>query len=261
MILNPNKTKALVICRSRAVNSPHGDLVLFGVSIGTSPNRDILSVKFDSKPTFKNHVRGIIFRVSHRIGILRLVKRIFVDTSVLLRCYFAFVIPILEYCYPVWGSASECHLQLLECVFICHALLWSEFLNVVSSTSCCRLNMLYKVTANSNHCLFSELPSASTRVRHTRAAVAVHPLEFEVSRCRTSQFARRFLQAQVRTWNDLPYTAFDTGTLDGFKGAVNRWLLPKVVFTSVFRGAGVSGVAKVIYKQLCFCLLGLRCCF
>ena len=25
---------------------------------------------------------------------------------------------------------------------------------------------------------------------------------------------------------DLPYTVFHTGTLDGFKGAVNRWLLP-----------------------------------
>ena len=36
----------------------------------------------------------------------------------LLRCYFAFVLPILEYCYPVWGSAAECHLQLLERVFI-----------------------------------------------------------------------------------------------------------------------------------------------
>ena len=43
-----------------------------------------------------------------------LINRIFVDTSVLLRCYFAFVLPILEYCSPVWGSAVECHLQLLE---------------------------------------------------------------------------------------------------------------------------------------------------
>ena len=39
---------------------------------------------------------------------------IFVDTSVLLRCYFAFVLPILEYCSLVWESAAECHLQLLE---------------------------------------------------------------------------------------------------------------------------------------------------
>ena len=71
-------------------------------------------MKFDIKLTFEDHVRGIVSRVSQRIGILRLVKRIFVDTSVLLRCYFAFVLAILEYCYPVWGSAAECHLQLLK---------------------------------------------------------------------------------------------------------------------------------------------------
>ena len=43
---------------------------------------------------------------------------------------------------------------------------------------------------------------------------AAHPLELEVSRCRTSQFARCFLPAQTRVWNDLPYTVFGTGTLD-----------------------------------------------
>ena len=86
--------------------------------------------------------------------------------------------------------------------------------------------MLYKVNSNSNHTLFIELPSASTRVRHAGAAAAAHLLKFEVSRCRTSHLARYFLPAQVRLWNDLLYTVFDTGMLNGFKGAVNRWLLP-----------------------------------
>ena len=71
-------------------------------------------MKFESRLTFEDHVRGIISRVSQRIGILRLMKRVFVDTSVLLCCYYAFVLPILQYCSPVWGSAAECHLQLLN---------------------------------------------------------------------------------------------------------------------------------------------------
>ena len=114
MILNPNKTKALVVNRSRAVSHPHGDLVLSGVSIQASPNLDILGVKFVSMLTFEDHVRGIGSSISQRIGILRLVKRIFVDTSVLLRCYFAFILPIFKYCSPVWGSAAECHHQPLD---------------------------------------------------------------------------------------------------------------------------------------------------
>ena len=95
------KTKSFVVSRSRTVSPPHGDLVLSGVSIRASPNLDILRVKFNSKLTFKDHVHDIVSRVSKRIGILRLVKRIFVDTSVSLLCYFTFVLPILEYCSPV----------------------------------------------------------------------------------------------------------------------------------------------------------------
>ena len=115
MILNPNEPKALVVSRSRTGYPPQGDLVLFVIFICASPNLDIHSVKFDSKLTFEDHVRGIVSRVSQGIGILRFVKRVFVDTSVLLRCYYAFILPILEYCSPVWGSTPECHLQLLEC--------------------------------------------------------------------------------------------------------------------------------------------------
>ena len=96
------------------MSSSQGDLVFWGVSIRACPNLDIPGVQFDSKLTFEDHVRGIVFRVSQRISILRLVKRIFVDSSLLLRCYFAFVLPIIEYCFPVWGSAAECDLQLLE---------------------------------------------------------------------------------------------------------------------------------------------------
>ena len=106
MILNPNKTKASVVSRSKTVNPPHGDLVLSGVPICASPNLDILGVKFDSRLTFKDHVCGIISRVSQRIGILRLVKCEFVDTSVLLRCYYAFVLRILQFCSAFVFSQS-----------------------------------------------------------------------------------------------------------------------------------------------------------
>ena len=114
MIQNPNKTKALVVSRSRTVDPPHGDLVLSGVSISASPNLDILGVKFDSRLTFEDDARGIVSRVSQRIGTLRLMMRVFVGTSVLLRCYYAYVLPILEYCSPVFGSASKCFCQLLQ---------------------------------------------------------------------------------------------------------------------------------------------------
>ena len=64
MIPNTNKTMALVVSRSRTVNTPHGDLVLSEVSIRANHNLDILGVKFDSTFTFEDQVPGIVSRVS-----------------------------------------------------------------------------------------------------------------------------------------------------------------------------------------------------
>ena len=104
-------------------------------------------------------------------------------TSVFLRCYFAFVLPILEYCSPVWGSAAECYLQFLECQVYSVARLCPDqsFLSLCHRRRVAVLSMLCKVNSNCNHFLFSG-PSASTTVRHTRAAAEAHSLKFDVSR-------------------------------------------------------------------------------
>ena len=185
----------------------------------------------------------VLSPVSQIFGIFRLLKRVFVDTSVLLLCYSAFVLLILKYFSPVWGSAAECHLQLLErqVYSLARPSPDQTFLSLCHQCHVASLCMLYTVNLNWNHCLLSELPSASVRVWHTRAVAAAHPLEFEVWRCRMSQFARCFLPAQTHVLNNLPFTVFDTGMFDGFMGAVNCWLLHWVCF-SVFCGAGACGV-------------------
>ena len=108
------------------------------VSIRTNPNFEIIGMKFDSTLSFEDHVHSIVSSIFQRISILRLMKCVFVDTSVLLHCFCAFVLPILEYCSPVWWSAAECPLQLLERQGYSgarHCL--NQFLGVVSSMSCC----------------------------------------------------------------------------------------------------------------------------
>ena len=75
-------------------------------------------------------------------------------------------------------------------------------------------------------------------------------------RCRTSQFARCFLPAHVRIWNDLPDTVFNIGTLDGFKGAVKRWLLHWVVFSLIF-----CGVLRCQFSVLIIIIIADTYCF
>ena len=65
MILNPNKTMALVVSRSRAVNPPHDDLVLSGVSIRANPYLDILGMKLTASSPSKT-MSVVLFPVSLR---------------------------------------------------------------------------------------------------------------------------------------------------------------------------------------------------
>ena len=74
----------------------------------------ILDVMFDSKFTFERHIHSISSSVAQKIGLLRKSFRIFGDDDVLLRCFNSFILPCLEYCSPVWFSAADFHLKLLD---------------------------------------------------------------------------------------------------------------------------------------------------
>ena len=107
------KTKALVI-RSRTVNPPHGDLVLYVVSICDSSNLDIITLKIDSKLNLEDHVRGIVSpcvseNLYFEVGETCNCRQLCVTSLLLCICS-----SIDDYYSPVCGSAAECLPQLLE---------------------------------------------------------------------------------------------------------------------------------------------------
>ena len=101
---------------------------------------------------------------------------------------FCICSPILRYFTRI-PDAQLLERQVCSVARLCQD---ESFLSLCHRRCVAGLSMLYKVNSNSNHCMYSELPSASTRVRHTWAAAASHPLEFEVSRCSTSNLLGLF---------------------------------------------------------------------
>ena len=137
-------------------------------------------------------------------------------------CYY---VAILHLFFQSCSIVLRCGGQLLNVTFSslrARCIRWPGFAMIKVSCRCAiDVVLLGLVCCTRSMRTLITVCSASfqlLRVRLTRAAAAAHPLEFKVSRCRTSQFANCFLSSQVRTWNDLPYTVFDTGMLDGFKG-------------------------------------------
>ena len=156
IILNSNKTKAFVVGYPGLWTLPMVTWFCLGFPFVLVPTSIFLAWSLTEGSPSKT-MRAVLSLVSQRIGILMLVKHFFMDTSVLLRCYYAFVLPILEYCTPVWGSASECHLQLLERQVYSVARLFPDqtFLSLCHRHPVASLCIFYKVNSNSNHCLFN----------------------------------------------------------------------------------------------------------
>ena len=186
MKLNPNKTQSMIVSRSRTINPPHPDLFIDNVSLTTCSSFKILGVLLDSKFTFEKHIRSVSSSVAQKVGILRKSFKIFGDQRILLNCFNSFILPCLEYCSPVWSSAADCHLKLLDknlraIKFLIPGLnvdLWHR--RKISS-----LCMLYKIFHNVGHPMHSDLPDLYHPPRHTRNAVGINSFTFSSVRFST----------------------------------------------------------------------------
>ncbi len=114
MKLNAEKTKTMIISRSRTTLSPSPLLTLNNVILQESSDLCILGVNLDSKLTFERHIRSISKSVSQKLGIMRKTWGVFHNRELLAKCFYLFVLPVLEYCSPVWFSAADSHLRLLD---------------------------------------------------------------------------------------------------------------------------------------------------
>ena len=137
---------------------------------------DILGVTFDSKLTFEKHLRSVSRAGSQRLGILRKSWRVFHDRLLIGRCFWGFVLPVLEYCSAVWCLAANTHLELLDCVVSGTCFLAGGVLNCNLSHRwpVSVLCMLYKIRCNPMHPLCDALSVSYVPVQVTRGALIAH---------------------------------------------------------------------------------------
>ena len=218
----------MIVSRSRTVNPPHPDLFIDGTQLVTSESFKILGVLFDSKFTFEQHLRSVSSSVAQKVGLLRKSFKIFGDQMVLLKCFNSFILPCLEYCSPVWSSAADTHLKLLDRNLRCCKFLIPE-LNISLShrRSVSSLCMLYKIFHNPSHPLHSDLPELFRPARFTRRALDSNSLSFSSLRFSTTQYSRSFIPATTKLWNSLPSLVVESTELQKFKLGVNSFLLDK----------------------------------
>ena len=102
MSLNPRKSTSVVVSRSRTMNLPYPNLIINGHSLAMDDSFKLLGVLFNKKLTFEKHVRIVASNITQKVGILRKCLSIYDSHSILRNCFFSFILPLFEYCAPVW---------------------------------------------------------------------------------------------------------------------------------------------------------------
>ena len=94
MLVNPSKTRRMLISRSRMDEPLFPDLVVDGTVVEMVSELKILGVIV----AFEKRVRAIAASASRRVGILRKTMSVFRDVAVVFKYFWAFILPVLEYC-------------------------------------------------------------------------------------------------------------------------------------------------------------------
>ena len=153
--------------------------------------------------------------------------RIFHDGLLIERCFWGFVLPVLECCPAVWCSAADIHLKLLDHIISGACFLAGGVLNcnISHRRSVAMFCMLCKIRCNPMHPLCGALPVPYVPARVTLGTLIAHRYTYAPPRCRTSKYRRTFIPLSVSLWNDLVDPVFDVVGLSGFKSSSNAFLL------------------------------------
>ena len=206
MKLNPIKTQSIIVSRSRTSVPVHPALNICGLPIAVSSSIKLLGVTIDDKLTFEKHIRAITSSIAQKTGLLRKCFKTFQGyRDVVLRSFFAFILPCFEYCMPVWQSAAQSHLRLLDrALNSVRFILPNLNINLDSRRLIGCLSLLFKIFKSDQHPLNSKLPAPFIPGRVTRRTEDLNVYSFQYVRFNTSHFSRCFVPRFCELWNDLP---------------------------------------------------------
>ena len=225
MKLNPNKTHTIIVSRSRTPQPAHPPLSLCGSRLELSNSLKLLGVTIDNKLTFEKHIRSLAASIAQKTGLIRKCFRTFGNDDVIIKSFYSFILPCFEYCSPVWGSAANSHLKLLDRAFDnIRFFIPTISVNLDSRRKQAGLSMLYKIFHNFNHPLHNCLPAPFAPVRRTRFSLALNDFAFSRVIARTNQYDRCFIPFFCKVWNSLPNQTFDCNDHKHFKSKVESFL-------------------------------------
>ena len=109
--LNPSKCQVMCITRRR--DKPVPSYNVNNTTLETCDSLRLLGVTVSSDLSWNCHVNNITKKCNKLLGFIRVVASV-KNPYVLLKLYQTLILPILDYCSPVWNVHKNCNVEKLE---------------------------------------------------------------------------------------------------------------------------------------------------
>jgi hypothetical protein len=218
-----------------------------------------LGVLFDSKLNFSNHICSIVARAKQRIFLL---KKSFVcsDSHVLILGFKTYILPILEYCSPVWSPSSVSDILKLESVQRSFTKALPSFSNLSYEHRLIKAGLISLERRRLN----ADLILLYKIIHKLIDTVLFDSIVFDPKFTRGNTFKIRHLPARlnirlnfyivrtIRVWNSLPDAVVCCESVDSFGRALVNLNLSKFNFFVAY----LSAFFPVLIMFYC-----ILCCF
>jgi ribonucleases P/MRP protein subunit RPP40 len=199
------------------------DFVLAGNHISEVHEIRDLGVIFDDNLSFTNHISSIIGKARQRLFLLRK-SFITKDVGILILAFKTYVLPILEYCSPVWSPCQLHDIKRIESVQrgFTKKLLGYEALTYperLIKAGLCSLE-LRRLRSDLVYCyriVHGQLKVDGILELETRNVTRGHPWKLRASKPRLNTRLHFYEYRVIKVWNSLTPALVCASTVDSFK--------------------------------------------
>jgi Reverse transcriptase (RNA-dependent DNA polymerase)/Endonuclease-reverse transcriptase len=224
---NHSKTASTTVSRKN-VKLP--DLIFAGHVVKDASNVTLLGVKIDCKLDWQEHIKSISARASKTYGALMKARPFFTEKTAA-ACYKGLIRPSMEYCSPVWSSATATALAPLDKIQRnCNRLFPSIRLDSLAHRRrIADLAVFHRLRSGSDVLPKSlQLPGPFPRPRNTRQSTGLHDAAVEVP-TGNKKYESSFFPRAARLWNALPQCLVQIQEAKLFRQCAHRHLLTGIL--------------------------------
>ena len=241
MVLNENKTKGILIGTSQRLSRCQStlEIAVNNHKIECSEYEKLLGINIDQCLSFVKHIDYVCQNLTSKISLLYKIKQ-YLPLETRKLYYNAYILPVMDYCLTVWGSASKSQLDRIlklqkraariildmppdaPSMPLFEKLGW---LTVYERLEYNKAIVLYKSTHHLTPSYISDLfEFQSSHNYHVRSVSNNNML---IKRHNSKIFEKSLQYVGPRLWNSLPQVIRDSPSLQSFKTAISQFIISK----------------------------------